>query len=586
MRTLVATLVLIVACKGTPAKRHESGSGGSGTPPPVADANSIDAAVVKAARPEHEVWNLVDNRHTAHRGLGGELVVDARSIGFARYTRFGMPSPQWQLAAQVAGERAAVADKIASVELPVIPEQTPPTQITMRVHADDNQSLDVRANGRKPNKSGRIALEAGWQTIAIPLDAEILTAGENVLALTTLGKSKQNVAVSWMRVGATHPPADQDPLAAAVFDAGAASIDLADGASLTWYVTLPEGAHLVAQVAAPCLVEVGARSGDASYIGGLLGGEQDRVDLSAMAGKTVRLSLQARDCPRARIVHPRVTVHGPAPSPLPKAEPPRYVLLWKLARLRADPGFDELSRASTVFRQFQWVDVDRAALGKEIAAPAKIPAVLIADATVETMLARFDQARANPFFMFADSSRDEAPQLSRAIAQLKSWGIWDQTMLIAVDRRELAIHDAARYPSGVSIEEGAEARDVVPTILDALGVVPTGGPGTSLVSLAQGIGRGWPRPSYATQGDSMHELRIGRWSIRVGTTGVPVVHDVVDDPGGAFDLATTRWIERRMLTDSLGLLLPLYSQWKKSEWGVVSNLSPAGARALDEAAVP
>jgi hypothetical protein len=201
------------------------------------------------------------------------------------------------------------------------------------------------------------------------------------------------------------------------------------------------------------------------------------------------------------------------------------------------------------------------------------------------MLARFEQSRANPFFMFADSSRDEAPQLSRAIAQLKSWGIWDQTMLIAVDGRELAIHDAARYPSGVSIEEGADATDVVPTILDALGVSPVVGQGASLASLAQGIGRGWSRPSYALEGD-VHVVRLGRWSIRVGTTGVPVVHDVVDDPGGAFDLATTRWIERRMLTDSLGLLLPLREQWKKSEWSVVSNLSPAGARALDEAAAP
>ena len=81
-------------------------------------------------------------------------------------------------------------------------------------------------------------------------------------------------------------------------------------------------------------------------------------------------------------------------------------------------------------------------------------------------------------------------------------------------------------------------------------------------------------------------MRIGRWSIQVGNTGVPIVLDVVNDPGGAIDLASLRVTERRMLTDALGLLLPLRSQWKKAEWGVVSNMSPAGARALDEAAAP
>jgi hypothetical protein len=56
-------------------------------------------------------------------------------------------------------------------------------------------------------------------------------------------------------------------------------------------------------------------------VGGLLGGEQDGGDLSAMAGKTVRLPLPARDCPRARIGHPRVTAQGPASTPLPKVRP-------------------------------------------------------------------------------------------------------------------------------------------------------------------------------------------------------------------------------------------------------------------------
>jgi hypothetical protein len=582
MGTVLVSIALLLGCKGKPARRHDAGTVRiSDAPNTATDAATADAAA-KPARLEHDVWNLVDNRHTAHRGVDGELLLDARTVGFARYTRFGMPQPQWQLGATVAGERVAIADKVASLEIPIIPEQKPPTQVTLRVHADDKQALELRVNGRKAGKTSRIALEAGWQTIAFSLDADAMRPGENVVSLQTTGKSKQKVALSWLRVGALHPSADQDPLAAATFDAKADTLELADHASLTWYVTLPEGAHVVAEVPAPCLVEVGARAGDAAFVGGLLAADQDRVDLSSLAGKTVRLSLMARDCPRARIAHPRITVHGPAPEPLPKADPPRYVLVWKLAALRADPGFDDLARASTVFRQLEWAAIDRAELGKQIATAAKLPAILIADATVDALLARFDKARDKPGFWFADTSSEQGPQLGRVIAQLKSWGIWDQTMLLVTDGRELAIHDAARFPSGTVIEEGAEASDLVPTVLDALGQSPGASEGASLAPLAQGMGRGWARPSYVKLGDT-HVMRIGSWMIRVaGGTAVPTLTNVVDDPRGMFDLAGTRPIERRLLTDGLGLLLPVRSQWRKSEWGVVSNLTPVGAHALDE----
>ena len=41
-----------------------------------------------------------------------------------------------------------------------------------------------------------------------------------------------------------------------------------------------------------------------------------------------------------------------------------------------------------------------------------------------------------------------------------------------------------------------------------------------------------------------------------------------------------------MLTDYLGLFLALREQWKKSTWGTVTNLTPAGAAAIDEATAP
>jgi hypothetical protein len=81
-------------------------------------------------------------------------------------------------------------------------------------------------------------------------------------------------------------------------------------------------------------------------------------------------------------------------------------------------------------------------------------------------------------------------------------------------------------------------------------------------------------------------MRIGRWKARIGPAGVPLVHDLVGDPDEKTDLGSSRPVERRMLTDNLGLFLALRAQWKKAEWGVTTNVTKAGAAALDEARTP
>jgi hypothetical protein len=120
-------------------------------------------------------------------------------------------------------------------------------------------------------------------------------------------------------------------------------------------------------------------------------------------------------------------------------------------------------------------------------------------------------------------------------------------------------------------------------VLSAIGVTPPPGPqGAALEGLAQGIGRGWARPSYASQYEYAHAMRIGRWKIRVGPRGTPIIGDMAADPGETTNAAGTHPVERRMLTDSLGMFLALRTQWRKSEWGVVTSVTAAGARALDE----
>ncbi len=756
---LGGSLVLSCAACGD-KKRAQDDAAPVPEPSDAAIVEATDAAEApepeKPGRTEHTVWKLVDNRHSAHRSIdGGDLVLDATNVGFARYARFGVPVPRWHFGATVDGERATLADKAAALEVPIIPEQPRPTQITARVNAaDTKQALFVTVNGKKARKQklAQVDLEPGWQTVALPIDKSWIRPGENVIAFSTVGRSKKKLAFSWIRIGAVKPPADQDPLAAARFDVKADAIELAEGASLTWYVPIPEGAHLVADVAGPCQVEVGARAGDASFAGGLLGDDADRLDRYAIAGKVVRLSLTTRDCPRARITNARITLHGPEPKPLPKAEPPRYVILWVMDALRADkvpifspgaraqtPNFEELAKSSVVFRQYYvqgnesqtshssvwtalypavhnvrmagkpgaWaIDKKFEVLGDQLAKAGLfttgvtgngfvtesggyargfreyrnmmrekgvINGVIYGETIVDEALKRLGKHRDEPTFLFFGTIDTHGPwiarkpwidiyspgkydgpfkthgtakelgfrkgrmgcsiippkediarlraiydsaisyhdvQVGRLIKQLKSWGIWDQTMLIitadhgeeffedmrcghggslrdSLVRVPLLVRYPARFPGGTVIDEGAEGVDVLPTILDALDrPVFEAAQGASLVPLAQGIGRGWPRPSYASQYEYAHAMRIGRWKIRVSNRGVAVVNDFVSDPSELKDYALTRPIERRMLTDNLGLFLALRKQWKKSEWGVVTNISAAGAAALDEVTAP
>jgi arylsulfatase A-like enzyme len=201
-------------------------------------------------------------------------------------------------------------------------------------------------------------------------------------------------------------------------------------------------------------------------------------------------------------------------------------------------------------------------------------------------------------------------QVGRLVKQLQSWGIWDQTMLIitadhgeelfedgrcghggslrdSLTRVPLLIHDPARFPADAAVDEGAEGVDLMPTVLSAIGAPASAAPqGEPLEPLAQGIGRGWARPSYASQYEYAHAMRIGRWKIRVGPRGTPLVGDMAADPGETADAGPGHPVERRMLTDNLGVFLALRTQWRKTEWGVVTNVSPAGARALDGASTP
>jgi len=67
---------------------------------------------------------------------------------------------------------------------------------------------------------------------------------------------------------------------------------------------------------------------------------------------------------------------------------------------------------------------------------------------------------------------------------------------------------------------------------------------------------------------------------------VPLLGDMVDDPGETKDATASHPVERRMLTDALGLFMALRAKWHKNTWGVVNAMTAEGAAALDEATTP
>ncbi|MEM9492591.1 MAG: sulfatase, partial [Myxococcota bacterium] len=210
-----------------------------------------------------------------------------------------------------------------------------------------------------------------------------------------------------------------------------------------------------------------------------------------------------------------------------------------------------------------------------------------------------DRARINAIYDSNISYQDQ--QLGRLMARLADLGIAEQTMIIVagahgeelwehgicghgaslretVVRTPLLIHFPPLIPSGRIIADGVESVDVLPTILAALGRPPLdAAQGASLLPLAQGLGTGYPRATYASQFEVTHAMRIGLWKARVGKSGIPQVYDLQRDPDEKRDLAGESPLARRFLTDALSLFLIHRSQWKKRDWGVASNMSGRAA---------
>ncbi|MDB4964689.1 MAG: hypothetical protein JWN44_378 [Myxococcales bacterium] len=140
------------------------------------------------------------------------------------------------------------------------------------------------------------------------------------------------------------------------------------------------------------------------------------------------------------------------------------------------------------------------------------------------------------------------------------------------------------FPAGKVVTEGVEIIDLLPTIAEAVGgKVSADVQGESLIGLAQGEGAGYPRPAVASQYELAHSMRLGRWKLWVGGSGDTRLFDAMVDAAESKELSAERPVERRFITDAMGMWMAYQSQWKKTRWGVASNHKPELARDLESA---
>lgn len=186
-------------------------------------------------------------------------------------------------------------------------------------------------------------------------------------------------------------------------------------------------------------------------------------------------------------------------------------------------------------------------------------------------------------------------QLGRVLQALSERGLAEQTMtLITADHGEelwelgrighggslrdtvvqvpLIVHYPPLFGRGVRVREGAEVAAAMATILDAIGgTVPASAQVASLLPLSQGVGRGYPRPAFASQYELAHVMRLEDFKLWVGGKGEPRLFDLAAPSGERTELATQLPLATRWLTDALGTLLIYQDGWQQSRWGVASN---------------
>ncbi len=214
-------------------------------------------------------------------------------------------------------------------------------------------------------------------------------------------------------------------------------------------------------------------------------------------------------------------------------------------------------------------------------------------ATGATKVSPTDRKRIRAVYDSTISYNDH--HLGRVLKALEAKGIRDETMIVVTaDHGEelwdfgrighghslrnalvavpLLVHYPPLFGKGVRVTEGADVASLLATICDAVGApIPDAVQAASLLPLAQGVGRGYPRPSFASQYELAHTMRLEDFKLRSGSRGIRL-HDLAAPRAEREELSGKLPLTTRWLTDALSTFLIYQSRWRQARWGVPSNL--------------
>ena len=357
---LILAIAALAGCGKSADSKTEAAPPATGSAPPQQTPGVVTPVKAPSRGPERLVYSFVDNRLAGHLTRGGGLVVPAGSAAFAKYVRFGnvladASTKTWELRETVDNIKVArMTGKIASLFVPLSAQQATRGTIRLRMHFEKGATLSVRINDDEANEIHK-QIKNGWQTIELD-GAGRLREGENQIQLYVKGAGS---SLAWAQIGGATAVDDVTP----IFDRSLQSLAIPKGATMSWYVLVPDQARLTGDLTnATCELAVTATTDDGQSVKGKLAGLGSAVDLAALAGKPARIDLEGAGCADAMLANAALVVPGTAP-PLPvRGDPPKYVLFWIMDSLRADrikifnpkataevPTFEKLAESSSVF---------------------------------------------------------------------------------------------------------------------------------------------------------------------------------------------------------------------------------------------
>jgi arylsulfatase A-like enzyme len=356
-------LSLLGACTAANAEvSAERGQGATGPLPVRAQTDSGSRAYPRASTASRAVfYDLAKHRDHAELRLGQTLLIDFGTSAAAKYTLGGW-STHMRPGADIDGVRAALVNgSYGDVIVPLA--QPGRRQIRVRVRAPRDGSvvayLGEQVVGRFKSKPDAFAtLE-----IEVPDSVE---RTEHLLRLRAtgigrLGTQQSALALAWLSVGDGSALPETLPTLAGE----GSSLRLPQGLAAGYGLRVPAGARLTAQVqgaGARLAVFAVDDAQQRSALGEFSEGKLD-LDLSALAGRTVRLDLEARSALSLGAPRLEVTAAAAVAPRAAQSKPVKNVLVYLIDTLRADhlkafnastrvktPGLDELvQKGSAVF---------------------------------------------------------------------------------------------------------------------------------------------------------------------------------------------------------------------------------------------